>query len=335
MKNVSEYRGDDAVQADAHAVGRTPQSLDAVLAVLRAISEETRYRILILCAEADLTVSELTRILGQSQPRVSRHLKVLCDAGLLERIPEGSWMFYRLSHARGQDARLKALLRLYPADDSILDTDHQRLQTVWQDRQAAATAYFKQNVAQWDALRSLHTPDAQLKAALLHAVDGVSGDVLDVGTGTGTVLQWLAPQCREAIGIDISHDMLAYARVSLQKAGLANVMVRQGDMYVLPFESCRFDLVTLNMILHYADRPQTALAEAARVLQPGGQVVVTDFLSHGLEQLRTEHNHRRLGFSDEDIGHWCQQVGLQMQPGIPLQGPTLTTCIWVARKPAV
>jgi ArsR family transcriptional regulator len=320
-------------------------SLDDVLAALRAAGEETRLRLLALCAQADLTVSDLTRILGQSQPRISRHLKVLCDSGLLTRLREGSWVFFRLER-QGRPAELaRQILTLLPGDDALLQRDHGRLESVQAERAEAAMAYFRDNAGQWDAIRSLHVDEAEVERALLTllAIDPQAppaiGTLLDVGTGTGRMLTLLAPYVQTAIGVDQSREMLALARAALDREGLRHCLVRQGDMYALPVDDGVADLVIIHQVLHFAETPAMALAEAARALRPGGRLVVVDFAPHDHEEFRDKHNHRRLGFAPQEVDDWCVLAGLRPLRSHHLSGPpqaahTLTVTLWLADRPA-
>jgi ArsR family transcriptional regulator len=310
--------------------------MEALLSGLRAAAEPTRLRLLLLCAQGELTVSELTDILGQSQPRVSRHLKLLCEADLLERFREGSWVFYRLA-PRGPGSELARLLvDLVPEGDPTAALDRERLAAIKRARAEAATAYFRANAPQWDRIRSLYVDEKEVEAALLELlpVDSVR-DLLDVGTGTGRMLEVLGPHVEHAVGVDLSREMLAVARANLARAHLANCSIRQGDMYQLPLPGASFDAVVIHQVLHYAERPQRAIAEAARVLRPGGRLIAVDFAPHALEFLRTDHAHRRLGFADEEVSAWCREAGLEPASVRHLPGQPLTVSLWLARRPAL
>ena len=308
-------------------------SLGELLAALRAVAESTRLRLLVLCARGELTVSELAQILGQSQPRVSRHLKLLCEAGLLDRFREGSWVFYRIS--AGSKAAMLAghLVAACSEAEPPIALDLQRLATIKRQRADRAAAYFSENAPHWDRIRSLYIDEREVEAALVEIVAAASPrDLLDIGTGTGRVIEVLAPRVGQALGIDQSREMLAVARVNLERAGIANGMVRLGDMYQLPLPDASFDAVVIHQVLHYADRPAMAIAEAARVLRPGGVLAVVDFAPHELEFLRDEHAHRRLGFADTEIAEWCREAGLTSAPPLHLQGDPLTVTVWAAYR---
>ena len=308
--------------------------MESLLTGLRAAAEPTRLRLLHLLAEGDLTVTELTHILGQSQPRVSRHLKLMCEAGLLDRFPEGAWVFYRLA-GKGRGATLgRHLLDLLPAGDQVLALDQQRLAAVRAVRAERAQEYFSDNASRWDQIRSLHVDQREVEQALLTAFTGRRfHDLVDMGTGTGRVLEVLGPQADRAIGIDLSREMLAAARANLERAGLNHCMVRQGDITQLPLPPDSADAVTIHQVLHYAADPAAVVAEAARVLGAGGRLAIVDFAPHDLEVLRDRHAHRRLGFDDAEVAGWLTAVGLT--PGRPhhLPGKSLTVVVWTADKP--
>ena len=309
--------------------------MDHLLAALRAVAEATRLRLVVLCARGELTVSELTQILGQSQPRVSRHLKLLCEAGLLDRFREGSWVFYRLSHSGPASTLARQLVAACDETDPTISLDLQRLNAIKRQRAEAAGTYFRENAAQWHRIRSLYVDEREVEAALVEIISTADPrDLLDIGTGTGRVLEVLAPQVQSALGIDQSREMLSIARVNLERARLDNASVRLGDMYQLAVPDASFDAVVIHQVLHYADRPATAIAEAARTLRPAGILVLVDFAPHALEFLRNEHAHRRLGFSDTEVAEWCRATGLD--PGSPrrLPGDPLTVVIWTAHRPA-
>ena len=318
--------------------------MDDLLAALRAVAEPTRLRIVALSARGELTVSELVRILGQSQPRISRHLKLLTEAGLLTRHREGSWVFHRLAEDGPGAEVARHLNALLPdagdgdgernaGHDRILAQDLERLADVKSARATAAAAYFRKNAKTWDKLRSLHVDDAEVEKAILGllADDGIE-NLLDLGTGTGRILELLAPRTGRGLGIDLSREMLTVARANLEQAGHRNCQVRQGDIYQLPFPPDSFDVITIHQVLHYLDEPAHAIAEAGRVLHPGGLLLVADFAPHELESLRDEHNHRRLGFTDSEIEAWFGRAGLKAKETVRLAGDPLTVVLWLAEK---
>lgn len=305
-----------------------------LLTALRAAAEPTRLRMLALCARGELTVTELVRILGQSQPRVSRHLKLLTDAGLLERFREGTWVFHRLVRD-GPAAELAAHIAdwLRSDGDPVLAEPFVRLAEIKRERAEAAAAYFRRNAADWDRLRSFCVDDSVVEGAILEMFgDADAGDLLDVGTGTARILELLAPRARRAEGVDLSREMLAVARANLDRAGLSDCVVRQGDMYALPYADACFDSVTVHQVLHFADEPARAIAEAGRVLRPGGRVLLVDFAPHEVELLRDQHNHRRLGFADAEVAAWFAAGGLAAASTRHLPGTPLTVGLWLAER---
>jgi len=307
--------------------------LDDVLNGLRAAADMTRLRLLLLCAQGEWTVSELTQILGQSQPRVSRHLKLLADAGLLERMPEGSWVFYRRARM-GAGARMaRNLCRMLPQDDTTVTSDRRRLAIVREARRVQANRYFADRAESWDRLRPLHVDEAKVETTLLSLFEGRSiSRLLDIGTGTGRMLQLLAPHVGFGLGVDQSIEMLNIARANLDKISLRNCQVRQGDMYHLTVDDGSFDAAILHHVLHFADNPAAALAEAARALRPGGSLVIIDFACHDQEYLRNEHAHRRLGFDDDEMRAWFEGAGLVFEEPVLLEGDPLTVVLWSATR---
>ncbi len=288
-----------------------PMVSDMLLAALRAAGEETRLRILALLAQGELSVSDLTDILGQSQPRISRHLKLLAEAGLVRRAREGAWAFFRLDETGAGGAFGAALAGWIDATDPVLVADRERLSAVRSSRAEAAQSYFARVARDWDRLRQLHAPDETVEAAVEAAAVGCGhGALLDLGTGTGRMLERLAPLFARAVGVDANHAMLAVARANLEMAGLSRVELRQGDIYALPFARGSFDLVVIHQVLHFLDDPARAVREAVAMLAPGGRLVVVDFAPHGMEFLRAEHAHSRLGFAPEQIAGWFTEFGL-------------------------
>lgn len=309
--------------------------------MLRAAGDPTRLRLLLLLRQAELTVSELIEIVGQSQPRVSRHLKLLGEAGLVERFKEGSWVFCRAAD-RGTGAELGAAIAAL-ADPHLQEADKVRLAHVREARAGAAAAYFKANAAEWERIRALHAPEKDVEAAIArHLTAHRIENFLDAGTGTGRMLELIAPHASRAVGIDVSPDMLAIARDRLLRGHIQNAQVRLADTYRLPFPNgsagAGFDVVLFHQVLHYLDDPGTAVAEAARVMAPGGRLLIADFTPHRLEFLRDEFAHRRLGFSDREVEGWFSAAGLvnagseTIAPRAP--GEKLTVKLWLATAKA-
>ncbi len=315
-----------------------------LVTLLRAAGDPTRLRLLLVLRQAELTVSELVTIVGQSQPRVSRHLKLLGEAGLLDRFKEGSWVFYRAAE-RGAGAELAAVLAsLAAGEPGQYEADLERLAKVREARAAEAAAYFKANAAEWERIRALHAPDKDVEAAIVrHLAARPIENLLDAGTGTGRMLELLAPHAKRAIGVDVSPDMLAIARDRIARDRIAHAQVRLGDIYRLPFESgtalSGFDAVLLHQVLHYLDDPQSAVVEAARVMRAGGRLVVADFAPHLMEFLRTDYAHRRLGFTDAEIHGWFRAAGLKPLKGEAVAPRTdsdnkLVVKVWLAESVA-
>ncbi|WP_417449754.1 ArsR/SmtB family transcription factor [Kordiimonas sp.] len=310
--------------------------MEHLLAALRAAGEATRLRILALLGKGELTVGELVQILDQSQPRVSRHLKLMGEAGLLDRFQEGTQVFYRLADA-GLGAKLNtALLELLPAVDGELAADYKILDDIRTERFEKAQAYFRAHAEEWDQIRSLYVAEEEVEAALLDMQGGrMMGRVLDVGTGTGRMLEVFACRAEQLLGIDVSRDMLAVARGNLAIKGLEQAQVRQGDMYALALKDNSQDTVLFHQVLHFADDPLRAVREAARVLAPGGSLLVADFAPHREEYLREEQAHRRLGFTDDEVVNWCAVAGLETKEVRHLDGGRLRVTIWRCDKPAI
>lgn len=301
--------------------------MDDLLLLLRAAAEDTRLRILALAARDQLTVSEFVDILGQSQPRVSRHLKLMVEAGLLERFREGQWAYFRLARHPQLTSVVEAIVAKLGAEG-----DMARLEDLRRRRENRAIAYFRTNAERWDQLRALHIDDAEIEKALVGLLPDDVGSLLDIGTGTGRILEVLARHAERATGIDQSREMLAVARTNLSRAGLAHVEIRQADMYALPFTSMSIDVVSIHQVLHYAEDPAAVLREAARVLSPGGTALIVDFAPHDLVELRREHAHVHLGFADNQVAGWLAAAGLDAAAPLHLPGKRLMVGIWRARK---
>ncbi len=323
----------------ANSMDTAKLSFSALTATLKAAGEATRLRLLLLIAEAELTVSDLTAILRQSQPRLSRHLRLLAEAGLVQRYREGSWAFFRLGE-RGSAADIaRALIARLDPDDPIIARDRERLAAVRAARAAAAQNYFRRHAAEWDRIRRLHVADAAVEEAIRAALgDAPIRSLLDLGTGTGRMLELFAGDIESGLGLDLSHDMLALARARLDRAGLRHCSVRHGDIYDLALPRDSFDVVIVHQVLHFLDDSARALREAARVLRPGGRLLVVDFAPHDLEFLREEHAHRRLGFAAETVQQWMQAAGLDVvrQQTLP-PGPEgkIAVSLWLGRDPRI
>ncbi len=314
-------------------------SFDATVEILKALGEPTRLRLVLLLSGNDLTVSDLTSILGQSQPRISRHLKLLVESGIVHRQQEGAWAYFRRSDDPLISTLVEALASCVFDEDGRLAGDREKLEEIRRDRAERAALYFSRNAEQWDRLRSLHVPDAEVERALLDVLGTETVEsVLDIGTGTGRLLELLSPRCERSVGVDASREMLSIARAKLDAAGLSRATVRQGDAYRLPVPRGSFELATLHQVLHYLDDPAAAVREAASALAPGGRLAIVDFAPHGLEVLRTEHAHLRLGFGEETLVSFVQAAGMQVETirALPPSGgrtDALTVLVLVARRP--
>jgi len=316
-------------------------TFDASLLVdrLRALGEINRLRILLLLRRGELSVGELAQIMGQSQPRLSHHLKALTMAGLVERLPEGSWVFYSLPVGGEVRAMVDAVLDMVDVSDGPFGRDQSQLQRVRADRAGTAEDYFSDMAETWDTVRALHYPNGKIEAKLMDLVGpGPYERMIDIGTGTGRMLALFGDRFERADGIDFNHKMLTVARANLDKQNVKNVNFRHADAQALPFEDACADFITIHQVLHFMDEPERVLAEAARVLRPGGLLLIVDFAPHELEFLRAEHGHRRLGIRHEKMSEWLDQNKLEAEPPHQLGQPDgqsegLAIQIWAVRAP--
>ncbi len=313
--------------------------IQTLLTVLRAAGEETRLRLLVLLSHGELTVSELTQILLQSQPRVSRHLKLLCDAGLLQRTQESSWVFYRLADSSNNAQIARQLIDMLDPDDGELNRDRARLNKIKQHNQKLAEEYFNLVAEEWDQIRERMVADSEVEALMLKARPQKKVRcLLDLGTGTGRILELFSQHIEQGLGVDMSHEMLTIARANLDKANIENCHVRQGDIRDLPLDDDSFDLITIHQVLHYLDDPASVIRESARLLSDDGRLLIIDFQPHQVEQFRADHAHRRLGFSDQEVMQWCTDNPLKLIESKSLK-PTkgqvdnkLTVTLWILTK---
>jgi ArsR family transcriptional regulator len=303
-------------------------------ALFQALADSSRLRILALLRSMELSVGELAHLLGQSQPRVSRHVRILADCGLVERRKEGSWVFLMLTDAGRAEPLFDAIDR-WGGDDAreMFAADVARLEAVRADRAEAAARYFAIHAGTWDSIRSLHVAESEVEQAIASALgDGPIGRLVDIGTGTGRMIELFGPRADSAIGIDRSSEMLRLARVKLEASGLRTASLRQGDMYALPLADASADVVILHQVLHYAQAPAHAIAEAARLLGPGGRLLIVDFAPHEREEFRESDAHARLGFADPAMSAWLEGAGLTSETSRHLAGGELTVSLWLARK---
>ncbi|MFN3513498.1 MAG: ArsR/SmtB family transcription factor [Phenylobacterium sp.] len=312
-------------------------SMEQAVDVLRAAGEPTRLRILALLEREELAVLELCRVLDQSQPRVSRHLKLLAEAGLVERFPDGAWVFYRLTAGGETQALIAQLLDLIEPDDPVLTRDAERLEAVRAERSAEAGEYFARNAARWDEIRSLYVSETAVEAAILKAAGaGPFKRLVDLGSGTGRMLTLLGPKSDQALGLDLSQQMLNIARSHVAEAGLERCELRHGDIFGTRLPDRSADLVVVHQVLHYLADPAAAVREAARLVAEGGRLLIVDFAPHKLEFLREQHQHRRLGFADGEMERWLQEAGLSKVEVAGLPPPNgaegLTVKIWAAAR---
>jgi len=308
--------------------------------VLRALADPTRLRIMRLLTRMELAVGELAQVLGQSQPRVSRHIRILDEAGLAERRREGSWVFLRSTLAGDAAPFAGAVAQLLdrgegedPAFAAQAEADRLRLGQIRSAREARAADYFARHATEWDVLRSLHSDDATVEAALARLLGGAPlGRVLDVGTGTGRMAELFEPAAQAVVALDNSPEMLRLARARLQHLAPGRVALVQGDFAALPFADASFDTVLFHQVLHYAQSPEAVLAEAARVTRAGGRIAIVDFASHEREELRAAHAHVRLGFSGAQIRALLGSAGFAAEAEQTLAGPELTVMVWTGTR---
>ena len=309
------------------------------VAALKAMAEPTRLRLLVLLASGELNVKDLTGILGQSQPRISRHLRLLAEAGLVERAPEGSWVYFRLAEGGEGGALARLVLEAVDRTDAVLVRDRRRAEALREERERAAQAYFQSHAGEWDRIRALHVAEAHVEAVISDGLGAGPFDLfLDLGTGTGRMLELFRERYRRGLGIDLSPAMLAYARAKLERSETSRAHVRQGDIYDLPLADQTVSAAVMHQVLHFLSDPQRAVREAARVLAPGGRLLIVDFAPHELEFLREQYAHERLGFSTQQVGQWLADCGLELvetRELVPDHAGTanLTVSVWLARRP--
>jgi len=313
--------------------------MENLLGGLKAAGEPTRLRIVAALTTTELTVSELCEVLGQSQPRVSRHLRLLCEAGLLDRNVQGTSAFYRPVRSGLGRELVDALLPLIDRGDAVLRRDSERLGGIRAKRAEKAARYFESIASDWDQMRDLHVADADVEQAMLDATEGVAiRDLLDVGTGTGRVLEIFADRIEHGVGVDLSRQMLDLARSQLDSQGHRHCEVRYADIYDLPIDHGSMDVAVLHHVLHFLDDPETAVDQVARTLRPHGRLIIVDFAAHDYEAMRDDYAHHWLGFDESVVAAWCEQAGLieitarHMAHQTDIDTEALTVTIWTATQ---
>ncbi len=312
----------------------------ALVDALKAAAEPTRLRILVLLAAGELTVKDLTRILGQSQPRTSRHLKLLAEAGLIERFRQGSWVYFHVSDRTEPGRLARHFVRTVEERDPVISDDRARAEALKREREAAAQAYFREHAAEWDRIRALHVAEAEVETAMRASLGlGPLKLLIDLGTGTGRILELMSDRFERGLGVDVNQAMLAYARGKLTSAGICHADVRHGDIYDLALTDGAADAIVMHQVLHVLANPAGAIAEAARVLAPGGRLLIIDFAPHDLEFLRDRHAHERLGFPAPLVEQWLLAAGLRplgardLAPAAVDSRPEkLTVSLWLAER---
>jgi ubiquinone/menaquinone biosynthesis C-methylase UbiE len=312
-----------------------------LVAALKAAAEPTRLRILLLLAGGELNVKDLTLILGQSQPRISRHLKLLCEAGLIERFRDGSWVYFHISDRQAGGRLALRLVSDVDSSETSVRRDRERAEALKRERESTAQTFFEQHAADWDRIRALHVAEKDVEEAMRRAIGNGPFDLfVDLGTGTGRTLELFADQFARGLGLDVNQTMLAYARANLNSKGYTKAQVRHGDIYSLSLADDQADVVVMHQVLHFLSDPALAIREAARVLAPGGKLLIVDFAPHELEFLRTREAHERLGFTHEQVTDWLKDAGLtpktveDLKPKADGREEILTVTIWLAERPA-
>jgi ubiquinone/menaquinone biosynthesis C-methylase UbiE len=309
--------------------------MDRLLNIMRALADPTRLRIALLIRQLELSVGEVVQILGQSQPRVSRHIRILDEAGITQRRKEGSWVFLRPGEHL-TSGNMDALFAMADGSEArIVQRDLTKLAEVRAARAKMADAYFALHAGEWDGLRSLHVAETEVEAAMKRLLDVAPlGNVLDIGTGTGRMIELFAGRAESFTAVDNNAEMLrvARAKLSAQAEKISQVEIKLGDFNALPLADASFDTILFHQVLHYAQAPERVIAEAARVLAPSGRMMIVDFAAHDREELRSTHAHARLGFTDDMISRAFATCGLHMAHRDTLDGGALTVKIWLGQK---
>ena len=304
------------------------KSYDDYIDALKAISEPTRFRLTRLCAQGELTVSELMRIVGQSQPRVSRHLKLLQDAGVLESFREQHWVFYRVAQNSPSQQLVSDLLKHLPADDDLMDFDQARLNELRDARAKLSEEFVETEVPDWLRLHEYHGDELRFSDAVREALAGRAvGHLLDIATGTGRMLKIAGPLAESGVGIDLSKKMVMVARNALAEADLPHLTVRQEDMYQMRFPRRHFDTVTIDQVLYFASNPDALIKEATRVLKPTGRLLLVAFT-----EAANARTPPAVSIAISDIRSWLEDAGLKIVTTNVLPGDVLDISLLVSEK---
>lgn len=316
----------------------TTLSKDELLSALKAAGDQTRLRLLVLLSRAEHNVKDLTEILGQSQPRLSRHLKLLTSAGLIERFQEGSWVYYRLARGGPGAEMINRILKTVNPADSTFTKDRQAADKVMAARAAEAQAYFQTHAKDWDSIRSLYIREETVEDEMEAMLGAAKVQTLvDLGTGTGRILERFNHLFKNGIGIDINKEMLRHARARLERLSITSCELRHGDITSLSLEDNLADTVIMHQILHFFAEPKQACREAARLLKKGGRLLIVDFAPHRQEQLRQEFAHQRLGFEEQQLWQILKEAGLKSfgfkrLPSTTTKENALDVSLWLAGK---
>lgn len=285
-------------------------SFNQLLTSFKALSDETRLRLIQVLGKYELNVNELTALLGMGQSRVSRHLKILAESGLLTARRDGLWVFY--SHARGTEAAdlWRALTAFINPEEEPFAGDLRLARKILDERDVDTRHLFNNLAEDWDRINREIMGDFDLTAALLNLMPECDTAV-DLGCGTGVVMAGLKRKAGRLIGVDGSPRMLELARRRF--AGDETVSLRIGELDHLPLADGEAQFACLNMVLHHLSHPDAALREIHRILAPGAWLVVTDFDKHEMEAMRTEYGDRWLGFSPDEIKTILNRTGFEAE----------------------
>lgn len=310
-----------------------------LLTALKALADPTRLVLLAVLEHRELSASELTEILGQSQPRVSRHLKILAASGVITRTQEGASAFFSVARDGTGAALAQSILLLIDPNLPDMTRARERLQQLRDRKRAEAAAYFERVASTWDQYRDVVVGESAVEQCCLELLRDLRiRDFLDLGTGTGRMLSLFARHFDRGLGIDLSPEMLRVARSHLDRADLAHCRLARGDLYNLQMPAGSVDVAVAHHVLHFLDEPQQAIGEATRTLRPGGKLLLIDFAPHAYEALAAEQRHRRLGFDADEVAMWCRQAGCadvhveHLIADTATKDSPITTTIWVATR---